>query len=97
MCRIYDFGKNPAMRANDIEGKIMALFVKARMFRHKRGKHSHFSASQLQELFDRKIWDPSIDSHEVRKIKELLDQLTKCPHYRVNAFNLRDGKHDPPD
>ena len=92
---IYDFSKNPSMRANDIERKIMALFVKARVFRHKRGRY--FRASELQDLFDRKVFDPSIDSREVREIKELLDQLTKCPHYRVHAFNLRDGKHDPPD
>ena len=98
---IYDFSKNPAMRANDIEGKIMALLMKAKVFKRKKGKFLGFHV--ISDLLDKRVFDPSIDSPHISKIKELLVEMGFSPDSRIGyhplprVYNGLNRVYGPPD
>ena len=71
------------MRANDIEGKIMALLVKAKVFKRKKGK---LGSHAISDRLDKTVFDPSFDSPHIRKIRELLMEMAKCPDARSMGY-----------
>ena len=72
------------MRANDIEGKIMALLTKAKVFKRKNGKRVGFHT--VSDRLDKMVFDPSFDSPHICKIRELLVEMAKCPDARSMGY-----------
>ena len=70
------------MRANEIEIKLVSLILKAKVFKRRRCK-GFIGLTEMMDLLEKSLFDPSVDSPDVRKIMELIVQMCKCPDAKV--------------
>ena len=69
------------MRANELERQFIRAIIQSRMFKRKRGRW-YIGSDELESFLDQTIFNPSIDTPEVRKIRGLIVQLGECPNAR---------------
>ena len=72
------------MRANEIEQKMMGLLLKSKVFKNKRRRwKGYLGYSEMLALLNTIVLDRSVDSPDMRKIRELLVQLGECPDAKL--------------
>ena len=75
------------MRANEIEQQIVSLILKSRAFKRRRGK-GFLGVSAMTDLLEKSIYNPSLDTPELRKARDLLVQMCECPDAKVGWREL---------
>jgi|1048.fasta_scaffold121063_2 hypothetical protein len=75
------------MRANEIEQKIISLLMKSKVFKRRVGK-GFVGLSSMTELLEKSLYNPSLDTPELRKARDLLVQMCECPDAKVGWREL---------